>query len=104
MVIAVNILERAFRDDFGWKHLLWVFSGRRGIHCWVCDESARKLSPSERSAVIDYLVLLTPGDSKRCNMNHPFVKLVVINTITKFFRNFILRNVIIHILGVLFLS
>lgn len=76
MVIAVKILERGLRDDFGWKHLLWVFSGRRGIHCWICDESARKLSPSERGAVIDYFALLSSGDSFRCNVNHPFVKLV----------------------------
>lgn len=81
MVIAVKILERALCDDFGWQHLLWVFSGRRGIHCWICDESARKLSPSERGAVIDYLVLLSAGDSKRCNVNHPFVKLVALNII-----------------------
>lgn len=74
MVIAVKILERALRDDFGWKHLLWVFSGRRGIHCWICDESARKLSSSERGAVIDYLALLSAGDLKKYNMNHPFVK------------------------------
>jgi len=82
MTIAVKILERALRDDFGWKHLLWVFSGRRGIHCWICDESARKLSPSERGAVIDYLAILSSGDSFRCNVNHPFVKLVsIINTV-----------------------
>lgn len=85
MVIAVKILERALRDDFGWKHLLWVFSGRRGIHCWICDESARKLSPSERGAVIDYLAVLSVGESKRYNVNHPFVKLVAINTIIKFY-------------------
>lgn len=86
MVIAVKVLERALRDDFGWKHLLWVFSGRRGIHCWICDESARKLSPSERGTVIDYLVLLSAGESKRCNVNHPFVKSVAINTILLYFK------------------
>lgn len=33
---------------------MWVFSGRRGIHCWVCDPDTKVLKNEARSGKIHY--------------------------------------------------
>ncbi|MCP9259377.1 DNA primase [Dirofilaria immitis] len=59
--IAVGVLNHLLERHFGFKHYLWVFSGRRGIHCWVADAAARKLQNAGRIAVVEYLSLITSG-------------------------------------------
>eukprot|EP01137_Pigoraptor_chileana_P000171 Opistho-2@35874 len=64
MTAALEVVDGALRGDFGFKHLLWVYSGRRGIHCWVCDKNARTLNAEGRAAIAEYLTVVRGGDGK----------------------------------------
>ena len=54
MGMAMEVMDEGLKDDFGFEHVAWFYSGRRGVHCWVCDDSARKLTNEARSAVATY--------------------------------------------------
>ncbi|MEN2498956.1 MAG: hypothetical protein MHMPM18_003206 [Marteilia pararefringens] len=53
--IAIEYLSRVMREEFGFEKFIWVFSGRRGIHCWVSDRCALDMDNEKRSVLVDYL-------------------------------------------------
>eukprot|EP00795_Rhopilema_esculentum_P013393 gene13393-4256_t len=96
MTLAIRVLDRALAEDFNFKHRLWVYSGRRGVHCWVCDKQARKLSQAARSAVAEYLSLIKGGENQIKKVNfgrsvHPSIK-ASLKFVTKYFTERFLHD------------
>ncbi|CAE6426328.1 unnamed protein product [Rhizoctonia solani] len=61
IAVAVKVLDRTLREDFGYKHLMWVYSGRRGIHLWISDKEAMDLTDDERRAIVQYIEVVKGG-------------------------------------------
>lgn len=70
----VEVTDAGLRQDFGFKHILWVYSGRRGVHCWVADDAARALTNEGRSAVADYFSVVAGNDNQAKKVSAEFDK------------------------------
>ncbi|CAD6266862.1 unnamed protein product [Miscanthus lutarioriparius] len=98
MTIAIKILDTSLRDDFGFSHILWVYSGRRGVHCWVCDSRARKLSNEQRAAIADYFRVYKGGENalKKVSLAgpvlHPFLARSYMDVLKTFFEDRLLLS------------
>jgi len=45
---TARIIDSISRNTFGFKDIMWVFSGKRGVHGWVFDSEAMRLNNPER--------------------------------------------------------
>jgi DNA primase small subunit len=64
MRLAGEVWNQTLTEDFGFNSILWVFSGRRGIHLWVCDKQARTMNNKIRSSLADNLNLISVKKKK----------------------------------------
>ncbi|PFH52041.1 hypothetical protein AMATHDRAFT_140971 [Amanita thiersii Skay4041] len=67
---AVRVLDHGLRDQFGYERLLWVYSGRRGIHLWISDPEAMELTDEQRRVLVDWMgvVFGSEASGKRLNV------------------------------------
>ncbi|XP_061369856.1 uncharacterized protein LOC133312638 [Gastrolobium bilobum] len=92
MTIVIKVIDTSLRDDFGFKHILWVYSGRRGVHCWVCDGRARRLTNEKRAAIADYFCVYKGNENSHKKVSltgatlHPFLATSYTNVLKDFFE------------------
>ncbi len=55
---AILFVDETLREDFGFNDVTWVFSGRRGVHCWVRDDIAFNMDSDLRSSIMEYMSIL----------------------------------------------
>jgi len=74
MLCGMKALDHLLGQCFGFDHRLWIYSGRRGVHCWVSDDEARNLDNESRSAVTDFLHIYIGNDKsgKKLTLNTRF--------------------------------
>ncbi|KAJ7350305.1 hypothetical protein DFH08DRAFT_695433 [Mycena albidolilacea] len=65
---AVRVLDTAVRDQFGYTHLLWVYSSRYGIHLWVSDKEVMALTDDQRKAIVSWLTVVSKDKTKKLNV------------------------------------
>ena len=72
ITIAVKVIDKSIREQFGYKHLLWVYSGRRGIHLWISDKEAMELTDDQRKALVGWMTVIQGGkdQSKKVNVRY----------------------------------
>ena len=60
---AASFIDETMKDDFGFKEVIWIFSGRRGVHGWVMDKITQDFDQAQRVAILNYLTFI--HDEKR---------------------------------------
>jgi DNA primase small subunit len=95
IVMAIRVVDVALREDFGFKHIMWVYSGRRGAHAWISDKRAREMDDQKRKAVANYLEVLRGNEQgKRHALRrplHPHVERSL-KILTPYFQNEVLAD------------
>ena len=73
VTMAIKVVDLALRNDFGFEHIMWVYSGRRGAHAWISDKRARNMDDQKRKAIAGYLEVIKGGaqSGKKVNVKRP---------------------------------
>ncbi|KAM0675001.1 primase [Gurleya vavrai] len=62
---ASKVLNYILSDILNYKRILYVFSGGRGLHVWVCDIEAQYLDDNERKQIVNFVNKLISNNEYR---------------------------------------
>lgn len=98
MTVVIKVIDTSLRDDFGFNHILWVYSGRRGVHCWVCDGKARRLTNEQRASIAEYFRVYKGNENNHKKVSlggaalHPFLARSYTEVLKDFFESKLLLS------------
>ena len=89
VAVGLEVVKQVLQAAFDFRHILPVYSGRRGGHLWVCDERACHMSDEERSAITAFL---SPSEGKGKKLwqflvVHPNFSAISCGLMVPFFRS-----------------
>ena len=64
LTLAMHTVDLILCKHFGFYDTIWLFSGRRGVHCWVLDLQAGTLSDQSRRYVMEFFRNFTSPESR----------------------------------------
>ena len=62
--VAANIINYILTNMYGFSKIMFVFSGRKGFHCWVLDEIGFTYTPDQRYSICKFF-------SNDVNLSYP---------------------------------
>ena len=52
---AMEHLDHVLRYNFGFKKLLYIFSGGKGMHCWVLDDNSVDITQESKKSIVNFI-------------------------------------------------
>ena len=73
--VGIFVLQWLLKNAFGFQEFVVVYSGRRGVHLYVCDDRAMDLPDDARGAITDFFKFVPSEDGQRA---HPSTRAVMV--------------------------
>ncbi|KAN0012414.1 hypothetical protein ACTFIU_007715 [Dictyostelium citrinum] len=55
LAVSAEFIDNYLRECFGFQQIMYVFSGRRGLHIWVSDRAAQYLTKENRASILNHI-------------------------------------------------